>query len=470
MRAFGEKFRILCAVLLAAALLAGSAAHAADDGKPSFRDIGNHWAKSVIEWAAANGIANGFADGTFRPNLEISEREFLALVLRAFPEYEVPEQRPGEPWYVRYYEAADRLGWPVVDKEAKRVYTRGDAARIIAAAQGQRLSVREAVQYLLDNGIANGKTGATYEGFAAGDPLTRAEALTFIFNAKRTGAAAESPAYARLRGVAIGDSESAVLAALGEPDRRDPSAAGYTWLVYNRDYAAFAQIGVAGGRVVALFSSADVWERPDGLKPGAPLRTAAGQAGVTLSKLRESDDYTFSVANLRVTLYLDLHGNKVEALLVEREDAAGTWSSRMPSDDMRDALERAYERQIHDLNNVFRLKNGLEALEWNETAAKAARLHSEDMAVRAFFDHVNPDGERPWERMAAAGLSEYRAVGENIAAGYRNAFEAHTGWVNSPDHRENMLEEWFETLGVGVRYVPDSEYGWYYTQNFFSSW
>jgi uncharacterized protein YkwD len=394
----------------------------------------------------------------------------------------VPEQRPGEPWYVRYYEAAGRLGWPVVDKEAKRVYTRGDAARIIAAAQGQRLSVREAVQYLLDNGIANGKTGATYEGFAAGDPLSRAEALTFIFNAKRTGAAAgsggntgsgaaeESPAYARLRGIAIGDSESAVLAALGEPDRRDPSASGYTWLVYNRDYAAFALFGVAGGRVVALFSSADVWERPDGLKPGASLRTAAGQAGVSLSKLRGSEVCTFSVENLRVTLYLDLHGDKVEALLIEREDAAGTWSSRIPSDESRDALERAYERQIHDLNNVFRLKNGLDAMEWNDAAARAARLHSEDMAVRAFFDHVNPDGERPRDRMAAAGLVEYRAVGENIAAGYRNAFEAHTGWVNSPGHRGNMLEEWFETLGVGVRYIPESEYGWYYTQNFFTPW
>jgi len=477
MKAFGDKFRMLCLALLAAAFLAGSAAHAADTGN-AFRDVGNHWAKSVIEWAAANGIANGFDDGTFRPNLKISEREFLALVLRAFPEYEVPEQRPGEPWYLRYYAAANRLNWPVADMEAKREYTRGDAARVIAAAHGKLLSVREAVQYLLDNGLAKGKTSATYEGFAAGDPLTRAEALTFIFNARQAGASSdsvgigveESAAFARLRGVAIGDSEKAVLAALGEPDRRDPSASGYTWLVYNEDYAEFAMIGLSGGRVVALYSNADVWEQPDGLKPGAPLGTAAGVAGVSRSKLADNETYAFRVDDLRVTLYLDLIEDTVEGLLIERSDAAGGRFSGSQARQAREDLERAYERQILDLTNVFRLKNGREVLVWNGIAAGAARMHSEDMAVRGFFEHVNPDGEEPWDRVAAAGLPDYRAGGENIAAGYVDAFEAHTGWVNSPGHRENLLDDSYEELGVGVRYVADSEYVWYYTQNFYASW
>ncbi|REK53128.1 MAG: copper amine oxidase [Thermobacillus sp.] len=478
MRTIGEKFRQLFPALLIVVVLAtGGGAFAAGADNVSFKDVGNHWAKSVIEWAAVNGIANGFDDGTFRPNLKISEREFLALVLRAFPEYEVPEQKAGEPWHVRYYAAAKRLNWPVVDMEAKREYTRGDAARIIAAAHGKLLTVDEAVRYLLDNGLAKGKTSATPEGFGAGDPLTRAEALTFIFNVKHagtsanqggTGDAAETAARNTdfaLRGIVIGDGEQAVLAALGEPDRREPSEAGYTWLVYNADYADFAQIGVSGGRVAALFSSADVWAQPDGVKPGASLQTAAGHAGISLETLKEYEVYTYEKNGLRITLYLDLLTSTVEGLLVEQ---AGKGSGGTRASAPREELARAYERQLLDLTNVFRLKHGLNELAWHDMAAKAARLHSEDMAERGYFDHVNPDGENPWDRMASAGIGDYRAYGENIAAGYRNAFEAHTGWVNSSGHRKNLLHERFESLGVGVKHNPDSEYGWYYTQNFYT--
>ncbi|CAG5092413.1 Copper amine oxidase domain-containing protein [Thermobacillus xylanilyticus] len=477
MKSIGKTCRNLCLAVLVAAGLAGSGALAAGEGTSVFKDVGNHWARNVIAWAASNGIANGFDDGTFRPNLKISEPEFLALVLRAFPEYEVPEQKAGEPWHVRYYAAAKRLGWPVDDTAVKREYTRGDAARIIAAAHGKRLTVEEAVKYLLDNGFANGKTSATPEGFGAGDPLNRAEALTFIFNARHAGASANqggtggaSETAARnsdfaLRGIVIGDGEQAVLAALGEPDRREPSEAGYTWLVYNADYAGFAQIGVSGGRVAALFSNADVWVQPDGLKPGSSLQTAAGHAGISLETLKEYKVYTYEKNGLRITLYLDLHMNTVEGLLVEQ---AGAGSGGTRASAPREELERAYERQLMDLANVFRLKHGLNTLSWHDTAAKAARLHSEDMAERGYFDHVNPDGENPWDRMAAAGIGDYRAYGENIAAGYRNAFEAHIGWVNSSGHRKNLLHEGFEALGVGVRIDPDSEYGWYYTQNFYT--
>jgi len=471
----------LCLALLVAAFFAGSGAHAASAGNASFKDVGNHWARNVIAWAAGNGIANGFDDGTFRPDLKISEREFLALVLRAFPEYEVPEQKAGEPWYVRYYAAAKRLGWPVDDMEAKREYTRGDAARIIAAAHGKRLSEVDAVRYLLNNGLARGKTSATPEGFAAGDPLTRAEALTFIFNVKHaeaesgrggtdgSGEADKPGEVLALRGIAIGDAESAVLDALGEPDRREPSAGGYTWLVYNAEYARYAQIGTSGGRVVALFSNADVWEQEDGLKPGASLQAAAAHAGVALGDLKDREFYAYGKDGFRITLYLDLHANAVEGMLVEQAGAAGR-SVGARADAADGELELAYERQIFELTNVFRLKHGRSALSWHDIAAKAAKLHSADMAEREFFDHINPDGADPWDRMASAGIGDYQAYGENIAAGYRNAFEAHTGWVNSSGHRNNHLHDRFETLGVGVEHVVDSEYGWYYTQNFYTPW
>jgi len=50
-------------------------------------------------------------------------------------------------------------------------------------------------------------------------------------------------------------------------------------------------------------------------------------------------------------------------------------------------------------------------------------------------------------------------AGENIAAGYPDAIEAHESWMNSPGHRKNVLEKDFTQLGVGV--IAD-----YYTQAF----
>ena len=44
----------------------------------------------------------------------------------------------------------------------------------------------------------------------------------------------------------------------------------------------------------------------------------------------------------------------------------------------------------------------------------AARRHSRDMDARQFFDHVNPDGEDPEDRIRRAGY-EFGVVGESIA-------------------------------------------------------
>lgn len=472
-----KKFRVGFAVLAMllcaswpAAPVPAAGAEQAETPAALFSDIDGHWAKDSIEWAAKRGIAAGYEDGTFRPDQPVSEREFIAFVLRARPEPSLPSQAPGEPWHARYYEAAENLGWPVEDRESARPYTRGDAARIIAASRGRTLPEREAILYLLENGLSSGKTAPTPAGYQADDPLTRAEAMTFLYNVERAEAAGEKPSEKQsseafaLRGVRIGDPESKVLAVLGEPDRLDASPDGYTWLVYNRDYRQYAQIGVSDGQVTALFSNADVWQAPGGVVPGVSPETAAAGAGIGADRIRGRKSFAYARDGLSVTLFLDRQdGGRVEGLLVEKR-TAGAVSVR--SD--RDALAAAYERQIFDMTNAFRAKNGLPALEWNDPAAEAARAHSADMAERGYFDHVTPDGRSPGDRLKAAGLDGYAAYAENIAAGQDSAFTAFNGWINSPGHRANILGEGLETLGVGVVYDADSDYGWYYTQNFYT--
>jgi uncharacterized protein YkwD len=85
----------------------------------------------------------------------------------------------------------------------------------------------------------------------------------------------------------------------------------------------------------------------------------------------------------------------------------------------------------------------------------AARLHSQDMAMRMFFDHTNPDGLDPWARV---DLTDYsgNASGENIAQGYANPTAVMEGWMGSDGHCANIMNPDNTELGVG--YYGENSY------------
>ena len=122
----------------------------------------------------------------------------------------------------------------------------------------------------------------------------------------------------------------------------------------------------------------------------------------------------------------------------------------------------AYEQEVFDLVNQIREENGLEPFVYNEILAETARAHSQDMIDRNFFDHTNPDGKSPFDRMRDNGLS-YSMAAENIAVGYPSPEAVVEGWMNSEGHRANILGD-CEELGVGL--ALGGHYGYYWTQCF----
>lgn len=94
----------------------------------------------------------------------------------------------------------------------------------------------------------------------------------------------------------------------------------------------------------------------------------------------------------------------------------------------------------------------------------AARKHSADMAARNFFDHINPDGESPWDRMGKAGYGGYSNAGENIAAGSPDAQGTMNQWMESDGHCANIMNPSFEHIGIG--YSTGGQYGHLWTQVF----
>lgn len=106
------------------------------------------------------------------------------------------------------------------------------------------------------------------------------------------------------------------------------------------------------------------------------------------------------------------------------------------------------------------------ALEMNEVARVAARLHSLDMVDRDFFAHDNPDGLDPFVRMENAGYQGPDPWGENIQAGSSTGEDAVASLMTSPGHCRNIMDPEYKVIGLGYAYGAQADYGHYWTQCF----
>jgi uncharacterized protein YkwD len=122
----------------------------------------------------------------------------------------------------------------------------------------------------------------------------------------------------------------------------------------------------------------------------------------------------------------------------------------------------AEESALVGLVNQARAAAGLPALVVDMEMVAVARAHSQDMAVRDFFSHVNPDGDDPFDRMSAAGI-EFGYAGENLAMTW-SVTHAHELLMNSPGHRANILGEHYARIGIGAYRVNADRV--YFTQLF----
>ncbi|MEN6378395.1 MAG: CARDB domain-containing protein [Methanofastidiosum sp.] len=114
------------------------------------------------------------------------------------------------------------------------------------------------------------------------------------------------------------------------------------------------------------------------------------------------------------------------------------------------------------LINNERHAQGLEPLTMNSTLSSAAKLHSQDMINRNFFNHINPDGLTPSDRARNAGYS-FIALAENIC-GNPSIDSGHSSLMGSPSHRVNILNPSYKEVGIGI--VDGGPYGKMITQLF----
>lgn len=106
------------------------------------------------------------------------------------------------------------------------------------------------------------------------------------------------------------------------------------------------------------------------------------------------------------------------------------------------------EKQMLELVNQERQAAGLNPLAADPELTEVARRHSADMFARGYFAHDTPEGSTPFDRMRQADV-RFLIAGENLALAPTIPV-AHTGLMNSPGHRANILRPQFGRVGIGV--------------------
>lgn len=132
--------------------------------------------------------------------------------------------------------------------------------------------------------------------------------------------------------------------------------------------------------------------------------------------------------------------------------------------DKKDALTTD---AIIDATNNERIKAGLMPLRSNVALIASAKVKTDDMIARQYFEHDSPDGKQVWDLVVDEGY-QYIIVGENLARGdFDDAEDLLTEWMNSPGHRANVLSPKYQQIGAYIgRGVYENREVWFAVQHF----
>ncbi len=104
---------------------------------------------------------------------------------------------------------------------------------------------------------------------------------------------------------------------------------------------------------------------------------------------------------------------------------------------------------LTDETNNQRIVNDLPALRMNPLLQVAAQEKANDMAANGYFAHTSPTGKTPWYWFANVGYN-FRYAGENLAINFADSQDVTDAWMNSPKHRDNILNTRFSDIGIAT--------------------
>lgn len=104
---------------------------------------------------------------------------------------------------------------------------------------------------------------------------------------------------------------------------------------------------------------------------------------------------------------------------------------------------------LYESTNYERSAAGVKNLELSEKLNRAAYLKAQDMLDKQYWSHDSPDGTEPWKWLGDVDYN-YNKAGENLAKNFSTTRGVMTAWLNSLEHRKNVLNSDYEDVGFAV--------------------
>ena len=126
------------------------------------------------------------------------------------------------------------------------------------------------------------------------------------------------------------------------------------------------------------------------------------------------------------------------------------------------AVSLSAETELVAQLNAFRVAEDQETLVFANGPTQASRRHAADMAFNGVRDFTGSDGSNPGQRMRDT-CYEWVTVGQIIGWGFADPGEMAQFWINSPVHRDLLLDSRYDDLGPGYAYNEESDWQHYWS-------
>ena len=107
------------------------------------------------------------------------------------------------------------------------------------------------------------------------------------------------------------------------------------------------------------------------------------------------------------------------------------------------------KQQVIERTNLERAKLGLTPVTDNAELSAAAEAKARSMFAENYWAHFAPSGKSPWDFIKASGY-RFTFAGENLAKNFNESDEVVVAWMNSPSHRDNIVNPKYKEIGIAV--------------------
>lgn len=105
--------------------------------------------------------------------------------------------------------------------------------------------------------------------------------------------------------------------------------------------------------------------------------------------------------------------------------------------------------QVIELTNSERQKIGLQSLKEDQALDQAAYEKAKNMFAENYWAHFSPSGKDPWGFISGSGY-KFAYAGENLARNFYDSKEVIAAWMNSPTHKDNIINGHYQDIGIAV--------------------